>query len=637
MAGIKNYSTSAASNNNAPPDGWPEGQAPSTVNNTGRQMMADIRSFYEAPDYVDLGHTPTYASSASFRLSGDLTSYYSRNRPIYCTDTSSIYGYVISSTYSNPNTTITISPDSGFLTSALSAIAVSLNDPAKPRTRLNNIIDVTGYGAIGDGTTDDTAAILKALVALKNYGGILYFPPGTYLVGTSATANVFAIDNTWLKSVVILGSGRKTSIIKCNTKSYNLFYLANPGGSWTFRDIGMLGIWESADDITYNYNNAVRGTYGDGHRIENCEMSYFGYGGLQFTDTVNLVAEGNNIHHSGWEGILLSAGCYRCSITNNTFLQNKWHVDINGYEIDIIGNKFMTTRAVYETWGITIELNNTSWTVKRINVLDNIFYDVGDYGINLAGYSDTYQITDVVIAGNTVSINETNDTRLGIGIRLKDCADVAIKSNIIRDCTSSNATVNNGVAILFRGNTLVNRVSISGNIIENNETGLLTASGGDVTITDIDFIGNKVTNTTTAISLAASAGSSATTGFYCENNIIVGSTTFYSFGGVTPTASFFGKNFLRTVTTEATGAGTPTSIIEHRTADGSIIYGAFSDTGGGISLASLSNGPSGVIRIPNITTTQRNALTAKKGDLVYNTSLDTYEVYDGAWKTVTIS
>ena len=65
MSGIKNYSTSAASNTTAPPNGAPEGMAPSSVNNTIRQIMADIRSFYEAADYIDLGHTPTYATRST--------------------------------------------------------------------------------------------------------------------------------------------------------------------------------------------------------------------------------------------------------------------------------------------------------------------------------------------------------------------------------------------------------------------------------------------------------------------------------------------------------------------------------------------------------------------------------------------
>ncbi|MEU9333143.1 glycosyl hydrolase family 28-related protein [Streptomyces sp. NPDC048290] len=43
-----------------------------------------------------------------------------------------------------------------------------------------NLANVRDYGAVGDGTTDDTAAVQSAIDA----GGVTYFPPGIYAVGT---------------------------------------------------------------------------------------------------------------------------------------------------------------------------------------------------------------------------------------------------------------------------------------------------------------------------------------------------------------------------------------------------------------------------------------------------------------------
>lgn len=39
---VTSYSRTPASNSSAPPNGWPEGQSPGSVNNVGRQMMTDI-------------------------------------------------------------------------------------------------------------------------------------------------------------------------------------------------------------------------------------------------------------------------------------------------------------------------------------------------------------------------------------------------------------------------------------------------------------------------------------------------------------------------------------------------------------------------------------------------------------------
>src|SRR6185437_7942329 len=62
------------------------------------------------------------------------------------------------------------------------------------------------YGATGDGTTDDTAAVQAAINAAGPTGGTVYFPPGDYLISAplvwdkrSAVADVHAPS--------ILGSG----------------------------------------------------------------------------------------------------------------------------------------------------------------------------------------------------------------------------------------------------------------------------------------------------------------------------------------------------------------------------------------------------------------------------------------------
>jgi hypothetical protein len=49
------------------------------------------------------------------------------------------------------------------------------------------IFDVKAYGAAGDGKTDDTAAILKALSAADQAKGILHFPIGTFLISKTIT------------------------------------------------------------------------------------------------------------------------------------------------------------------------------------------------------------------------------------------------------------------------------------------------------------------------------------------------------------------------------------------------------------------------------------------------------------------
>lgn len=125
MADIKNWSTTAASNNSAAPNGWPESTMKvNEVNDTGRQMMADIRSWYEDSQWIDFGHTPTRTGATTFTVSGTHTGIYSADRAIRATDASTLYGVVSDSTHSGGTTTVTVSLDAGSLTGSLSAVAV---------------------------------------------------------------------------------------------------------------------------------------------------------------------------------------------------------------------------------------------------------------------------------------------------------------------------------------------------------------------------------------------------------------------------------------------------------------------------------------------------------------------------------
>ncbi|WP_246664863.1 glycosyl hydrolase family 28-related protein [Neorhizobium sp. P12A] len=53
----------------------------------------------------------------------------------------------------------------------------------------NNLLDVKRFGAVGDGTTDDTAALQRALEAAKNAApATIHFPAGTYRITSFLTA-----------------------------------------------------------------------------------------------------------------------------------------------------------------------------------------------------------------------------------------------------------------------------------------------------------------------------------------------------------------------------------------------------------------------------------------------------------------
>ncbi len=123
MSDIGSWSTTAASNNFATPDGWPEGQAPSTVNDCAREMMRAVKAQIDDCEWFNRKHTPTRASATSFTVATDLTSEYHAGRRLKLYDYSTLYGTISSSSYSAPNTTVNVTMDSGSLTASLTSFA----------------------------------------------------------------------------------------------------------------------------------------------------------------------------------------------------------------------------------------------------------------------------------------------------------------------------------------------------------------------------------------------------------------------------------------------------------------------------------------------------------------------------------
>jgi hypothetical protein len=65
-----------------------------------------------------------------------------------------------------------------------------------------------GFGAVADGVTDDRQAVVDAIAYLNGRYGVVYFPPGSYLLQSGISLP---------DSVIIRGAGSNTSFIKINS------------------------------------------------------------------------------------------------------------------------------------------------------------------------------------------------------------------------------------------------------------------------------------------------------------------------------------------------------------------------------------------------------------------------------------
>lgn len=162
MSKIGSWSTSAGSNTATPPDGFPEGMAPSGVNDAAREVMAQIKTFCNDAEWFDRDWTPTYVNANSFTVTGDRTGTLVAGRALKLYDASTITRFVQSASFT---AVTTVALESGTaITSSLSSFATAILNPAapsKPQTPIVSIkigvpqslsVTATGHVVIFQGT-----------------------------------------------------------------------------------------------------------------------------------------------------------------------------------------------------------------------------------------------------------------------------------------------------------------------------------------------------------------------------------------------------------------------------------------------------------------------------------------------------
>lgn len=177
---------------------WAEGQPPSTVNDSARQMMADVAGWYQGgPEWLNYGFTPTYISGTQFTVSGNRTSTYTVGRRVRAFVTAgTIYGTVTGSSYASV-TTVTVTWDAGNLDSGLNEVDVGILNPANS--------SVTLFPAI---TISNSNGAYSGALKLVGSGG---YSPSIRSNGTSSQLEVLNSAGTTV-NVSITDAGALTAV-----------------------------------------------------------------------------------------------------------------------------------------------------------------------------------------------------------------------------------------------------------------------------------------------------------------------------------------------------------------------------------------------------------------------------------------
>lgn len=359
-------------------------------------------------------------------------------------------------------------------------------------------IDVSAFGAVCDGATDDAAAINAAITAAPSQGAEIRLPPGTCVIKSAILQNKTSIlrgagrDSTTIKIASASADGITVSATRCSVRDLTItstmtrtgigLHITSGAESW-FSDLYIInqstGIYNAAGGN--DFEKIITGAN------SHAGFVFDGSGGAQNEIGVRFVQSNGN----GGDGFYVKGPGTGLRFTVVTAAGN------TGAGLRLVNPDGSGGKAVNDVWVNSSEFSGNGGSsidaskmgASYVLIVGNNFLEVG----GATNVDISTSIVGVTITGNTISGSSS------MGIDTSGATDVSITGNWI----ASNGTY----GVKLNGT----RVSLSNNIVSasagTQSYGLYFAGSNGVSITGGDYSGN-----TTA----------ALTGSIPTNTVIVG-------------------------------------------------------------------------------------------------------------------
>lgn len=384
--------------------------------------------------------------------------------------------------------------------------------------KLREAFSVTDFGATGDGTTDDTAAVQAAENAAATAGKSLRFPAGTYLINNTGLTKSSGVS--WF------GDGSHASVIKGAAGTFNTSLVS--GGAIADVVIENLGFDFSASAFATFMRNVYFTTFTDS-AIRFCDFKQQAIG-FQCDGGTDFAVEDCTFEQSTSYGTTINEGVW---VTKNTSRPSRYSVCRNQFVnvgTDFDGDHAFIDSNYMTGWGygagITTEQGTFNHTITNNQCLNGTGIDansVTPFGIEMWSNQS-------IVKGNLCMNNA------GAGISVGG-ANSVVSGNI---CLNNGVFTAAGAVTRYRTGIIIRYVSPSINgstsIVSDNlcgDTGGGTqlygltddsSSVGGVTVADnlligataptlllgnrYDFKGPKLTTSSARSGFTIGAGSS---------------------------------------------------------------------------------------------------------------------------------
>lgn len=287
-------------------------------------------------------------------------------------------------------------------------------------------VDVRAYGAVGDGVTDDTAAIQSAIDS-SSAGTILYFPPGTYAITAQILINKsFTIAGAGAASVLKFKDGftvpTPTTIleIKPTTASFENVYVENMTFDGNVSHTTQSGQWNPGIEVSGSSAYNVGKVWIRGVRVKDVRGDGITVRALWPYSSVPTDISITDNYIENWDterqGVAIIAGS-RVTISNNHFFNysgNYYAIDVepNGNTGENVTDVQISNNVMSSKHGIGLSANTPS-IVSGITVHGNQFsgsgtaYSAGT-GVSVLEYGNKFANNTFFTTSSNVGIGTTS-------------------------------------------------------------------------------------------------------------------------------------------------------------------------------------------------------------------------------------